>query len=174
MNARSEYVADIDARIVLAARVTFVKRFTNRYGYTYLVKLRDDGGHCLSTFYTGRKWLPEVGQQFEIAATVKAHARWNAMAITELDHVKVISLTGGPAIKRPPSLNKTETAPWTNPAFKRSNPSKQPGKMDLTIPMQGGLNFWPTSEMMTCPQTPAKFPTSMPTSTALSLARTPR
>ena len=50
----------------------------------------DDSGNTFSTFYSGCKFDPEVGDKFTIMGTVKAHKEFKGWKSTMLIRVKVI------------------------------------------------------------------------------------
>ena len=59
------------------------------YGSSLLVKMVDDSGNTFTTFYSGYKFEPEVGDKFTIKGTVKAHKEFKGWKSTMLIRVKV-------------------------------------------------------------------------------------
>jgi hypothetical protein len=108
MNAGREPVGTIGERLQLLGNVFFVKVLAPKekeWSHTYLVKLRDDLGHTIKTFYSGHKWLPEIGQRVELVGTVKEHDRYNGYVETELTRTKA-SIVG-----LAPGFTRTTRAP---------------------------------------------------------------
>ena len=88
--AVSNYVGEIGEKITADVEVIGSKYVSSFYGSSLLVRMVDDSGNTFSTFYSGCKFDPEVGDKFTIKGTVKAHKEFKGWKSTMLIRVKVI------------------------------------------------------------------------------------
>ena len=88
--AVSNYVGEIGEKITADVEVIGAKYVSSFYGSSLLVRMVDDSGNTFSTFYSGCKFDPEVGDKFTIMGTVKAHKEFKGWKSTMLIRVKVI------------------------------------------------------------------------------------
>jgi len=85
----SNYVGTIGEKITADVEVLAAKYVSSYYGSSLLVKMVDDFGNTFTTFYSGYKFEPEVGDKFTIKGTVKAHKEFKGWKSTMLIRVKV-------------------------------------------------------------------------------------
>jgi hypothetical protein len=88
--AVSNYVGTVGEKITADVEVTGSKYVKSFYGSSLLVKMVDDSGNTFTTFYSGNKFEPEVGDKFTIKGTVKAHKEFKGWKSTMLTRVKVV------------------------------------------------------------------------------------
>jgi len=88
--AVSNYVGEIGEKITSDVEVTGSRHVSGYYGSSLLVKMVDDSGNTFTTFYSGYKFEPEVGDKLTIKGTVKAHKEFKGWKSTMLTRVKVI------------------------------------------------------------------------------------
>jgi len=86
----SNYVGEIGEKITSDVEVTGSRHVNGYYGSSLLVKMVDDSGNTFTTFYSGYKFEPEVGDKLTIKGTVKAHKEFKGWKSTMLTRVKVI------------------------------------------------------------------------------------
>lgn len=90
LEAASEYVGEVKKRAVFKGlTVVFVKEFESTYGVTYLIKFKDEKGNVF-IWWTSAIY-PEVGEIYELKATVKAHEMYGNVKQTVLTRGAVIS-----------------------------------------------------------------------------------
>ena len=87
--AVSNYVGTIGEKITADVEVIGAKYVNSFYGSSLLVRMVDDSGNTFTTFYSGYKFEPEVGDKFTIKGTVKAHKEFKGWKSTMLIRVKV-------------------------------------------------------------------------------------
>jgi len=88
--AVSNYVGTIGEKITADVEVLAAKYVSSYYGSSLLVKMIDDLGNTFTTFYSGYKFEPEVGDNLTIKGTVKAHKEFKGWKSTMLIRVKVV------------------------------------------------------------------------------------
>ena len=86
----SNYVGTVGEKITSDVEVTGSKYVKGFYGSSLLVKMVDDLGNTFTTFYSGYKFEPEIGDKLTIKGTVKAHKEFKGWKSTMLTRVKVI------------------------------------------------------------------------------------
>ena len=86
----SNYVGTVSEKITADVEVTGSKYVNGHYGSSLLVKMVDDSGNTFTTFYSGHKFEPEIGDKFTIKGTVKAHKEFKGWKSTMLTRVKVV------------------------------------------------------------------------------------
>jgi len=87
--AVSNYVGEIGEKITANVEVIGAKYVSSFYGSSLLVRMVDDSGNTFTTFYSGYKFEPEVGDKFTIKGTVKAHKEFKGWKSTMLTRVGV-------------------------------------------------------------------------------------
>jgi hypothetical protein len=85
----SEFVGTIGEKITADVEVIGAKYVSSYYGSSLLVRMVDDFGNTFSTFYSGYKFEPKVGDKFTVKGTVKAHKEFKGWKSTMLTRVKV-------------------------------------------------------------------------------------
>ena len=86
----SNYVGTVGDKITKDVEVIGSKYVNGYYGSSLLVKMVDDDGNTLTTFYSGHKFEPEVGDKLTITGTVKDHKKFKGWKSTMLTRVKVV------------------------------------------------------------------------------------
>jgi len=88
--AVSNYVGTIGEKITADVEVLAAKYVSSYYGSSLLVRMVDDVGNTFTTFYSGYKFEPKVGDKFTIKGTVKAHKEFKGWKNTMLTRVKMV------------------------------------------------------------------------------------
>ena len=88
--AVSNYVGTVGEKITTDVEVTGSKHVSGFYGSSLLINMIDGLGNTFTTFYSGYKFEPEVGDKFTIKGTIKAHKKFKGWKSTMLTRVKVI------------------------------------------------------------------------------------
>jgi hypothetical protein len=88
--AVSNYVGTIGEKITTDVEVTLSKYVSGYYGSSLLINMIDGLGNTFTTFYSGYKFEPEVGDKLTIKGTIKAHKKFKGWKSTMLTRVKVI------------------------------------------------------------------------------------
>jgi RNase P/RNase MRP subunit p29 len=86
----SNYVGTVGEKITSDVEVTGSKYVKGFYGSSLLVKMVDDLGNTFTTFYSGYKFEPEIGDKLTIKGTVKAHKEFKGWKSTMLTRVTVV------------------------------------------------------------------------------------
>jgi hypothetical protein len=86
----SKFVGEIGDKISADVEVMGSKYVRGYYGSTLLVRMTDTDGNTFTTFYSGYKFEPEIGDKFTIKGTVKAHKEFKGWKSTMLTRVKVV------------------------------------------------------------------------------------
>ena len=87
--AVSNYVGTIGEKITSDVEVTGSKYVSGYYGSSLLIRMVDDSGNTFTTFYSGNKFGPEVGDKLTIKGTVKDHKEFKGWKSTMLTRVKM-------------------------------------------------------------------------------------
>ena len=87
--AVSNYVGTIGEKITSDVEVTGSKYVSGYYGSSLLIRMVDDSGNTFTTFYSGNKFEPEVGDKLTIKGTVKDHKEFKGWKSTMLTRVKM-------------------------------------------------------------------------------------
>ena len=86
----SKFVGEVGDKISAKVEVIGSKYINGYYGSTLLVRMIDTDGNTLTTFYSGYKFEPKVGDKFTIKGTVKAHKEFKGWKNTMLTRVKMV------------------------------------------------------------------------------------
>ena len=86
----SEFVGEIGEKITADIEVIGAKYVQSFYGRSLLVRMVDNDGNTFTTFYSGYKFEPEIGDKFTVKGTIKAHKEFKGWKSTMLTRVKVI------------------------------------------------------------------------------------
>ena len=84
----SNYVGTVGDKITKDVEVTGSKYVNGYYGSSLLVRMVDDDGNTLTTFYSGHRFEPEVGDKLTITGTIKDHKEFKGWKSTMLTRVK--------------------------------------------------------------------------------------
>ena len=87
--AVSNYVGTIGEKITSDVEVTGSKYVSGYYGSSLLIRMVDDSGNTFTTFYSGNKFEPKVGDKLTIKGTVKDHKEFKGWKSTMLTRVKM-------------------------------------------------------------------------------------
>jgi hypothetical protein len=90
MKGVSNFVGTIGDKITADVEVLAAKWVSSYYGSSLLVRMVDDVGNTFTTFYSGYKFEPKVGDKFTIKGTVKAHKEFKGWKNTMLTRVKMV------------------------------------------------------------------------------------
>ena len=80
----SEYVGTVGERIELPVEIAAQIPVESDFGFSLLVKMTDGAGNVLSTFYSGSKSVPAVGEKVTLRATVKGHEEYRGTRQTKV------------------------------------------------------------------------------------------
>lgn len=83
-NVPSEYVGTPGERVELPVEIVAQIPVESDFGFSLLVKMTDESGNVLSTFYSGSKPVPPVGAKSTLRATVKRHEEYRGTKQTNV------------------------------------------------------------------------------------------
>ena len=86
-----DHFGTIGTRYDIDLTVTFVRPVQSYYGMSLLIKGHDADGHRFTTFYSGNKFDPKVGETYSLKATVKDHDDYDGINQTMLTRIAVQS-----------------------------------------------------------------------------------
>lgn len=91
--ARREHLGRVGERLELDVEVLdtrLLESHPDQWPATskLLVKMIDEAGHVLTTFYSGYEWRPKAGEAYRIRATVKDHREFRGQAETLVNRIK--------------------------------------------------------------------------------------
>ena len=86
----SNFVGNIGDKISTDVEVIGSKYVSGYYGSSLLIRMVDSSGNTFTTFYSGYKLDPEIGDKFTIKGTIKAHKEFKGWKSTMLTRVRVI------------------------------------------------------------------------------------
>lgn len=92
LNVDSKHVGEVGERL-RGVKVRLEMRRglgDNGWGWSEMLKLRDENGN-LFTWFTGSEPSVDIGEDFVIDATVKAHKDFNGVSETQITRAKVVS-----------------------------------------------------------------------------------
>lgn len=80
----SQYIGEVGTRIDLEVEIAAAIPIESDFGFSTLVKMLDHQGNVLSTFYSGSKTIPAVGEKCVLRATVKKHEEYKGTRQTQV------------------------------------------------------------------------------------------
>jgi len=89
--ANDEHFGELKTRYEFEATIVSTMLIDSDYGGSTLVKMIDENGYRLATFYSGYKWEPKAGEEIRFKATVKKHGDYKGVNETMVNRVAVLS-----------------------------------------------------------------------------------